>query len=134
MAQIEHVLNEGLHEAQLARDDDTEAVEQSEIVLRKLLPSFGENSEDLLHQVDHELERDAHLVVHGRFVRFCLLRLIVLLLFLQSVKLAVDFPRDVIEDDGDGLLAEVDLGLDLDRDELQIFLLFLQIATVAHER
>ena len=72
-------------------------------------------------------------MIHSRLVNFSLLCLIVLFLFLQSVKLAVDFPGDVIENDADGFLAEIDLWFDLDRDELEVVLLILQI-TVTHER
>ena len=72
-------------------------------------------------------------MIHGRLINLSLLRLIVLLLFLQSIKLAVNFPCDVIKDDADGFLAEINLWFDLDCDELKVFLLFPQI-TVTHER
>ena len=52
--------------------------------------------------------------------------LIILLLSLESIKLARELPGDIVEVDGDRFLAKVALTLDFDRDELVFqFFIFL---------
>ena len=85
----------------------------------------AENFNDEAHQVDHGLQRRAHLVTHGRFKIFCLLLLLVLLSPLDPKQLTSNLSRHVRDIDGYSGFAHAVQRSNLDRSEKELFLAFV---------